>query len=120
MGEAIDKMGVDLATYRARIGTFVSRRNVSSGDEKDSPLNVTRRWRGKDVCKVSDRSCYQDNLRYVFATISLCFEKRSIILDILICASVQFGRKWRSRSNKVSVQTVLFDYLIMHVFPIHS
>ena len=97
-------MGVDLATYRARIGTFISRRNVSCGDEKHSPLNVTRRWRGKDVCKVSDRGCYLENLKYVIARISLWFDKTVLILDVLICASVEFVRKWQSRSKKVGVQ----------------
>ena len=72
-------MGVDLATYRARIGTFVSRRNLCCGDEKHSPLNVTRRWREKDVCKVSDRGCcYLDNLKCFMARMSLSMEKWSL------------------------------------------
>ena len=97
-------MGVDLATYRARIGTFVSRRNVCCGDEKHSPLNVTRRWRGKDVCKVSDRGFY---LKCFMARMSLCMEKcfmaRMFLcmekwsLDVHICANVG------SRSSEVCI-----------------
>ena len=90
-------MGVDLATYRARIGTFFSRRNVSCGDEKHSPVNVTRRWRGKDVYKVSDRGCYQDNLKCFMARMSLCLEKWSFTLDAHICANVG------SRSSEVCI-----------------
>ena len=90
-------MGVDLATYRARIGTFVSRRNVCCGDEKHSPLNVTRRWRGKDVSKVSDRGCYQDNLKCFMARMSLCLEKWSFTLDVHICANLG------SRSSEVCI-----------------
>ena len=104
VGEAVDKMGVDLATYRARIGTFISRRNVCCVDEKHSPVNVTRRWRGKDICKVSDRGCNLDNLKCVIARITLWFEKRSLILDVL---SVEFVRKWRSRSNKVWFYSIM-------------
>ena len=88
-------MGVDLATYRARIGTFISRRNVCCGDEKHSPVNVTRRWRGKDVSKVSDRGSYQDNLKCFVASMSLCLEKWSFTLDVHICANVG------SRSSEV-------------------
>ena len=117
MAEAVDKMGVDLATYRARIGTFISRRNVCCGDEKHSPLNVTRRWRGKDICKVSDRGCYLDNFKYVIMRVTLWFEKRSLILGVLFCASVEFGRKWRSRSKKVGVQFYSIICMVMHVFP---
>ena len=97
-------MGVDLATYRARIGAFVSRRNVSCGDEKHRPINVTRRWRGKDACK--DREyCYQDNLKYVIARMSFRLEKCFYSLDAHIYTNVEFGSKHRSTSNEVSVQS---------------
>ena len=99
----VDKMGVDLATYRARIGTFVSRRNVSCGDEKHRPINVTRRWRGKDVCKDIEY-CYQDNLKYVIVRMSFRLEN-TLQLDVHIYANVEFGSKRRSTSSEVSVQS---------------
>ena len=102
-------MGVDLATYRARIGTFVSRRNVSCGDKNHSPDSVTRSrsWRGKDVCRVSDRGCYQDSLKYVIARISMCLEKWSISLEFAV------GSKLRSRSSEVCVQVHTFFAFIL-------
>ena len=75
-------MGVDLATYRARIGTFFCRRNVSCGDEKHCPVNVKRKWRGNDVCKVSDRGSYLEKLKYVTVRISLCVANDEKWLDV--------------------------------------
>ena len=77
-------MGVDLATYRARIRTFVSRRNVSCGDKKHSPANVMRKWRRNDVCKVSDRGSYLEKLKYVIVRISLCVENDEKWLDVSV------------------------------------
>ena len=100
-------MGVDLATYRARIGTFVSRRNVSCGDEKHSPVNVKRKWRGKDVCKVSDRSTYVEKLKYVIVRISLCFENNEKWLNVNVeLVDTPHGL------NEVCVQVRRFSQLI--------
>lgn len=54
-------MGVDLATYRARIGTFISPRKC--GSEKHSSANGNRKWRGKEVCKVGS---YRKNIKCTF------------------------------------------------------
>ena len=111
-------MGVDLATYRARIGSFVSRRNITRGDEKLRSVNVKRRWRRKEnVCTVSDRGCYQDNPQYVIATMTLWelysqSEKWFINLDVHVCANVELDDKLQSRSNEVRVFKHIFDRLV--------
>ena len=46
-----DNMGVDLATYRARIGCFISRRNVSCDDEKGIITTVKETLRVMNVSK---------------------------------------------------------------------
>ena len=74
----------------ARIGTFYTRRNVifSCSHKKHRPVNVKQRWRGKDVCKVDNRSFYRKNLKYVMARVSLCLQKWTLTLDVHICANV--------------------------------
>ena len=104
------KMGVDLATYRARIGTLI--RNVSCSDEKHSPVSVKRKWKdGKGVCKVSDRVSCPENFRYVIFRISLCFEKNEKWLDVHICANVEFGNKPHG-PNEVCVQVRIHLYIL--------
>ena len=44
-------MGVDLATYMARIGCFVSRRNVSCDDEKRIITSMKEKLRVRNVSK---------------------------------------------------------------------
>ena len=46
-----DNMGVDLATYRAQIGCFISRRNVSCDNEKRIITTLRERWRVRNVSK---------------------------------------------------------------------
>ena len=100
-------MGVDLATYRARIGTFV--RDVSCGDEKHRSVSAKRKWKdGKGVCKVVfDRGSCLQNFKYVIFRIFLCFVKR---LDVQICADVEFGNKPHG-PNEVCVQVRIHLYI---------
>ena len=49
-------MGVDLVTYRARIGSFISRRNVNCDDEKRKIAIIKERFRLKINLKAVD-SC---------------------------------------------------------------
>ena len=49
-------MGVDLAIYRARIGTFIGRRNVSCDDEKRITTSMKERLRVKNVSKAPSAS----------------------------------------------------------------
>ena len=47
-------MGVDLDTYRARIGSFISRRNVNCDDEKRKIAIIKERFRLKIGLKAVD------------------------------------------------------------------
>ena len=103
------KMGVDLATYRARIGTFI--RNVSCGDEKHRSVSAKRKWKdGRGICKVSDRGSCPENFKYVIFRISLCFENNDTWLDVHICADVEFGYKPHG-PNEVCVQVRMHLYV---------
>ena len=76
-------MGVDLATYRARIGTFISRRNMS--DDHERRRIVRAMWRRKNLSK----AMVTTNLKYLTTNISPgthSFEK-----SIHICSSTAFG-----------------------------
>ena len=76
-------MGVDLATYRARIGTFISRRNVIADDE--SRRIVRAMWRRKNLSK----AMVITNLKYLTTNISP--GTHSLEKPIHICSSTAFG-----------------------------
>ena len=76
-------MGVDLATYRARIGTFINRRNVSDDDE--SRRIVHAMWRRKNLSK----AVVTTNLKYLTANISP--GTHSLENHIHKCNSTAFG-----------------------------
>ena len=73
-------MGVDLATYRARIGTFISRRNVSDDDERRRIIRAT--WRRKNLSK----AMVTTNL-----TTNITSGTHSLEKPIHICSSTAFG-----------------------------
>ena len=73
-------MGVDLATYRARIGTFISRRNVSDDDERRRIVRAM--WRTKNLSK----AMVTTNLKYNITSGTHSLEK-----PIHICSSIAFG-----------------------------
>ena len=54
LDDIVDNMGVDLATYRARIGSFISRRNVNCDDEKRKIAIIKERFRLKIGLKAVD------------------------------------------------------------------
>ena len=76
-------MGVDLATYRARIGTFISRRNVSDDDE--------RRRIVRAMCKRKNlsKAMVTTNLKYL--TTNITSGTHSLEKPIHICSSTAFG-----------------------------
>ena len=69
-------MGVDLATYRARIGKFISRRNVSDDDERRRIVRAM--WRRKNLSK----AMVTTNLKYNITSGTHSLEK-----PIHICSS---------------------------------
>ncbi|KAL5517308.1 hypothetical protein EMCRGX_G002839 [Ephydatia muelleri] len=73
-------MGVDLATYRARIGTFISRRNVSDDDERRRIVRAM--WRTTNLSK----AMVTTNLKYNITSGTHSLEK-----PIHICSSTAFG-----------------------------
>ena len=76
-------MGVDLPTYRARIGTFVSRRNVSDEDERRRIVGAM--WRRKNLSK----AMVTTNLKYLTTNISPGMH--SLEKPIHIFSSTAFG-----------------------------
>ena len=79
-------MGVDLATYRARIGTFISRRNVTCDDERRRNASAKRRWRGKNVSKALSTT----NLKHMTKETSSC--THSLKMQIYTyCTADEFG-----------------------------
>ena len=76
-------MGVDLATYRARIGTFISRRNVSNDDDRRKIVRAM--WRRKNLSK----AVVTTNLKYL--TASITSGTHSLEKPIHICSSTAFG-----------------------------
>ena len=76
-------MGVDLATYRARIGTFISRRNVSDDDERRRIVRAMRRRKNLSKAMVTT------NLKYLTTNISP--GTHSLEKPIHICSSTAFG-----------------------------
>ncbi|KAL5517293.1 hypothetical protein EMCRGX_G002818 [Ephydatia muelleri] len=76
-------MGVDLATYRARIGTFINRRNVSDDDERRRIIRAA--WRRKNLSK----AMVTTNLKYLTTNISS--GTHSLEKPIHICSSTAFG-----------------------------
>eukprot|EP00731_Ephydatia_muelleri_P002612 Em0001g2612a len=76
-------MGVDLATYRARIGTFISRRNVSDDDERRKI--VRGMWRRKYLSK----AIVTTNLKYL--TINIASSTHSLEKHIHVCSSIAVG-----------------------------
>ena len=73
-------MGVDLATYRARIGKFISRRNVSDDDERRRIVRAM--WRRKNLSK----AMVTTNL-----TTNISPGTHSLEKPIHICSSTAFG-----------------------------
>ena len=76
-------MGVDLTTYRARIGTFISRKNVS--DDEERRRIVRTMWRRKNLSK----AMVTTNLKYL--TTNITSGKHSLEKHIHICSSTAFG-----------------------------
>ena len=76
-------MGVDLATYRARIGTFISRRNVSDDDEWRRIIRATCKRKNLSKAMVTT------NLKYLTANITS--GTHSLEKPIHICSSTAFG-----------------------------
>ena len=75
-------MGVDLATYRARIGTFISRRNVSDDDERRRIIRATWRRKNLSIAMVTVTT----NL-----TANITSGTHSLEKPIHICSSTAFG-----------------------------
>eukprot|EP00731_Ephydatia_muelleri_P002569 Em0001g2569a len=76
-------MGVDLATYRARIGTFISRRNVSDDDERRRIVRTMSRRKNLSKAMVTT------NLKYL--TTIITSGTHSLEKPIHICSSTAFG-----------------------------
>ena len=76
-------MGVDLATYSARIGTFISRRNVSGDDERRRIVRAM--WRRKNLSK----AMVTTNLKYL--TTNIASGTHSLEKHIHTCSSTAFG-----------------------------
>ena len=76
-------MGVDLTTYRARIGTFISRRNVSDDDERRRIVRAM--WRTKNL----SNAMVTTNLKYLTTNISP--GTHSLEKHIHVCSSTAFG-----------------------------
>ena len=67
-------MGVDLDTYRARIGSFISRRNVNCDDKKRKIAIIKKRFRLKIGLKAVD-SCKPRVLECATINASSSFRK---------------------------------------------
>ena len=69
----VDNMGVDLATYRARIGTFISRRNVCCDDERRTTVSAkqTSRWRVSEMSSTGDLKCKDVKIPYCSHSLDL-------------------------------------------------
>ena len=81
-------MGVDLATYRARIGTFISRRNVTCDDERRRNASAKRRWRGKNVSKALSTT----NLKHMHMAKETSSSTHSLKMQIYTyCTADEFG-----------------------------
>ena len=74
-------MGVDLATYRARIGSFNSRRNVNCDDEKRKIAIIKERFRLKIDLKAVD-SCKPRVIECATINASSSFRKCTQGLDV--------------------------------------
>ena len=74
-------MGVDLATYRARIGSFLSRRNVNCDDEKRKIAIIKQKFRLKIGLKAVD-SWKPRVLECATINVSSSFRKCTHDLDV--------------------------------------
>ena len=81
-------MGVDLDTYRARIGSFISRRNVNCDDEKRKIAIIKERFRLKIGLKAVD-SCKPRVLECATINASSSFRKCSHGLDVRVSAKLR-------------------------------
>ena len=80
----VGKIGVHLATYRARIGTFVSGRNVNCEDQRGRKAYAMQWWRRKNVELVSNALSATSNDK--FMTIKLSSWSRSLDIHVYHCA----------------------------------
>ena len=85
----VGKIGVDLATYRARIGTFVSGRNVNCEDQRGRKAYAMQWWRRKNVELVSNALSATSNDK--FMTIKLSSWSRSLDIHVYVSGSVVFS-----------------------------
>ena len=69
----VDNMGVDLATYRARIGTFISRRNVCCDDERRRTVSAKQTWRRRvsEMSSTGDLKCMDVKIPYCSHSLDL-------------------------------------------------
>ena len=85
----VDNMGVDLATYRARIGSFFSGRNVNCDDQRRRKACVKQWWRRQNVELVSNALSATSNDK--FMTITLSSWSRSLDIHVYVSGSVVFS-----------------------------
>ena len=85
----VDNMGVDLATYRARIGSFFSGRNVNCDDQRRRKACVKQWWRRQNVELVSNALSATSNDK--FMTMKLSSWSRSLDIHVYVSDSVVFS-----------------------------
>ncbi|KAL5488512.1 hypothetical protein EMCRGX_G017454 [Ephydatia muelleri] len=114
-------MGVDLDTYRARIGSFISRRNVNCDGEKRKIAIMKERFRLKIDLKAVD-SWKPRVLECATINASSSFKKGTHGLDVHVSTKLPMGllspksthcaRHW-SRAVAMFILTLLVSYLLI-------
>ncbi|KAL5516560.1 hypothetical protein EMCRGX_G001928 [Ephydatia muelleri] len=111
-------MGVDLATYRARIGSFNSRRNVNCDDEKRKIAIIKERFRLKIDLKAVD-SCKPRVIECATINASSSFMKCTLGLDVHVSTKLPMSllspksAHYASKAVAMFILTLLVAYLLI-------
>eukprot|EP00731_Ephydatia_muelleri_P001739 Em0001g1739a len=111
-------MGVDLATYRARIGSFNSRRNVNCDDEKRKIAIIKERFRLKIDLKAVD-SCKPRVIECATINASSSFMKCTLGLDVHVSTKLPMSllspksAHYASKAVAMFKLTLLVAYLLI-------
>eukprot|EP00731_Ephydatia_muelleri_P001731 Em0001g1731a len=111
-------MGVDLATYRARIGSFDSRRNVNCDDEKRKIAIIKERFRLKIDLKAVD-SCKPRVIECATINASSSFMKCTLGLDVHVSTKLPMSllspksAHYASKAVAMFILTLLVSYLLI-------